>query len=222
VIIPINQRVEELVDTFESNSEIDLDDKQLKDTDIELICKKLIINKQCRKLRLEQNDISAKGVTILSDTLYGNTTLVELYLSNNRISDMGVHALSQALSINNSKLEWLELHSNNITDEGVEYLVEMLKTNKKINLLGLSFNRISDRGVRLLSVAITCYNDTLQSLQLASNKLITDASVDDLKEMITQNQSLQALWINDCSLSTEGKNKLRQAASLNTNFILEV
>jgi Ran GTPase-activating protein (RanGAP) involved in mRNA processing and transport len=135
---------------------------------------------------------------------------------------MGAHALAQVLSINNWTLEWLELHSNNITDEGIEYLAEMLKTNKTITLLGLSFNRISDRGVRLLASAIGCYNETLEWLHLASNKLITDACVDDLVEMLKQNQSLQALWINDCSLSIDGADKLRQVTKSNTNFILEV
>jgi len=189
---------------------------------MDVICKTAIINKQCRKLRLENNGINAKDITILTDTLYGNTTLVELYLSNNCISDMGAHALAQVLSINNSTLEWLEIHSNNITDEGAEYLADMLKTNKTLTLLGLSFNQISDRGVCSLASAITCYNETIQWLHLASNKLITDASVDNLIEMFTCNRSLQAVWLNDCSLSSNAMKKLKQVVQSNTNFILEV
>jgi Ran GTPase-activating protein (RanGAP) involved in mRNA processing and transport len=215
-------RIEGLIETARCDSEIDLDGKQLTDKDMDLICKKAIVEKQCRKLRLEKNEITAKGVAIIADALYGNTTLAELYLSNNRIGDTGIHILSQALSISNWTLEWLDLHSNNITDEGAEYLAEMLKTNKTITLLGLAFNGISDRGVRLLANAITNYNKTLDWLHLSSNKFITDRSIDDLVEMIKSNPSLKALWLNNCSFSTNGAQKLEEAVKLNTNFILEV
>jgi len=189
---------------------------------MEFICKAAIVDKQCRNLRLENNDITAKGITVLADTLYGNTTLVELHLSNNSISDMGVHALAQVLSINNHTLEWLEIHSNKITDEGAEYLAEMLKTNKKLTRLGLCFNQITDCGVRLLATAITCYNETLQWLHLASNQSITDGSVDKLVEMLTHNRSLRGLWLTDCILSTNAAKKLKQVVQSNKNFILEI
>jgi Ran GTPase-activating protein (RanGAP) involved in mRNA processing and transport len=189
---------------------------------MELVCKTAIIDKQCRKLRLENNDITAKGIRILAEALYGNITLVELHLSNNCISDMGVHALAQVLSINNSTLKCLEIHSNNITDEGAEYLAEMLKTNKTLSLLGLNSNQISDWGVHLLTSAITCYNETIQRLYLASNTLITDISLDNFVEMLTYNRSLQALSLNDCSLSTDAVKKLKQVVASNTNFILEI
>lgn len=191
---------------------------------MESICKTAIIDKQCRKLRLENNDITAKGVTILADTLYGNRSLEELHLSNNSISDMGVHALAQVLSINNSTLTWLEIHANHITDDGVEYLAEMLKTNTTLILLGLSFNEIGDRGVQYLANSIAHYNKTLQWLYLASNKAITDASVDYLRDMFRCDQSIQlkALFLNDCSLSMEGAKTLKKIAEVNTNFILDV
>ncbi|CAF0813158.1 unnamed protein product [Rotaria sordida] len=191
-------RVEELIESFPSDSEITLNGQQLNDRDMEFICKKGIIDKRCCKLQLEYNSISAKGATNLADGLYGNTTLMELQLSNNRISDIGAHALAQVLSINNYTLDLLELHSNNITDEGAEYLAQMLKINKTITLLGLGSNRIGDRGVRLLTSAITCYNETLQWLHLSSNKLITDGCVNELIEMLKNNHSLYAVWLNDC------------------------
>ncbi|CAF2589720.1 unnamed protein product [Rotaria sp. Silwood2] len=215
-------RVEALITPFVSDSEINLDRQLLNDQDMEIICKNVIIDKRCSKLRLENNDISAKGATILANGLYGNTTLVDLQLSNNRISDMGAHALAQVLSINNFTLELLELHWNGITDVGAEYLAEMLKTNKTITLLGLGFNRIGNRGVRLLTSAITCYNETLQWLDLSSNKLITDACVNDLIEMFKQNRSLHAVWLNDCSLSQDGVEKLKQVVNSKANFTLEV
>ncbi len=218
----INTQLEGLIETCSFNSEIDLDGKHFDNLDMEFICKIAIIDKQCRKIRLENNDITAKGVTILADTLYGNTTLEELHLSNNFISDMGAHALAQVLSINNSKLTWLEIPANHITDDGAQYLAEMLKTNKTLIFLGLSFNQITDRGVQYLTNAIANHNKTLQWLHLASNKGITDVSVEYIKDMFKRNQSLQALWLNDCSLSAEAAKTLKKMVESNTNFILEV
>jgi Ran GTPase-activating protein (RanGAP) involved in mRNA processing and transport len=98
----------------------------------------------------------------------------------------------------------------------------MLKTNKTLIFLGLSFNQITDRGVQYLTNAIANHNKTLQWLHLASNKGITDVSVEYIKDMFKRNQSLQALWLNDCSLSAEAAKTLKKMVESNTNFILEV
>jgi Ran GTPase-activating protein (RanGAP) involved in mRNA processing and transport len=189
---------------------------------MDVVYKKAIINKKCTKLRLQKNKITGKGATILANALYNNTTLTELYLSKNQISDIGVHSLAQTLSINNSTLKLLDLHSNNITDEGAEYLAEMLKINKTIIRLGLGFNQISDQGVRLLTNAITYYNENLQWLSLSSNRLISDKSVTPLIEMLKHNSSLRNLWLNDCNLSTNAAALLKQEVLMNENFILQV
>jgi Ran GTPase-activating protein (RanGAP) involved in mRNA processing and transport len=217
-----DRKLEQLIEGSVNNFEIDLDGKQLDDSDMDIVSKKVIIDKKCTRLLLEHNRITGKGAAILANTLYNNTTLIELYLSKNQVSDMGVHALAQTLSINNSTLKYLALHANNITDEGAEYLAEMLKINKTIILLELAFNQIGDQGVRLLVNAITYHNKSLQWLYLSSNKLITDISVDPLIEMLTHNSTLKALWLNDCNLSTNAKTQLKQVVTINKNFILEV
>jgi Ran GTPase-activating protein (RanGAP) involved in mRNA processing and transport len=215
-------KLEQLIEESINNSEIDLDGKQLIDHDMDVVYKKAILEKKCTKLRLQKNKITGKGATILANALYNNTTLTELYLSKNKISDIGVHSLAQTLSINNFTLKLLDLHSNNITDEGVEYLAEMLKINKTIIRLGLGFNQISDQGVRLLANTITHYNENLQWLSLSSNRLISDESLPSLIEMLTHNPSLKTLWLNDCNLSTNAATRLKQKVATNENFILEV
>ncbi len=214
--------LEKYIDKFLNNSEIDLDGKQLTDHDADIICKKAIMEKKCSKLRLQKNKITGKGATILANALYNNTTLIELYLSKNQISDIGVHALAQTLVVNSSTLKVLDLYSNNITDEGIEYLSDMLKINKTITRLGLGFNQITDHGIRLLANAIIYFNDNLQYLSFSSNKLITDKSLSSLIEMLTCNSSLKTLWLNDCSLSPTAVVRLKEEAKNNENFTLEV
>ncbi|CAF2045134.1 unnamed protein product [Rotaria magnacalcarata] len=217
-------RIEELMELMESidfYSEVDLSSKKIGDQDMNVLCKKVIVDKKCGKLRLERNEISGEGAKILADRLYNNTSLVELNLSNNQISDIGTHDLAQALSIDNQTLEWLDLDSNNITDEGAGYLADMLKTNTTIQMLSLGSNAIGDRGVRQLTSTITPDNKTLQCLNLASNKLITDACINDLIEMIQRTQSIRVVWLNNCSLSKNAIVKLRQAVDEKENFALE-
>lgn len=211
-----------MIDQFVNNSDINLDGKQLGDIDMDIVCKKAIIEKKSSKLRLQRNKITGKGATVLANSLYNNTNLIELYLSKNQISDIGVHALAQTFAVNNSTLKILDLYSNNITDDGIEYLAEMLKINKSITRLGLGINQITDHGVRLITNAIIYFNEHLQYLALPSNKLITDKSVPFLIEMLKNNSSLNTLWLNNCSLSPTAIVQLKEAANAKENFTLEV
>ena len=93
---------------------------------------------------------------------------------------MGVRSFVKTLSINNNVLKKLNLLNNGITDNGAEYLAVMLKTNKTLTELNLLGNEISDEGVAMLANALQHYNSTLEDLDLASNTLISDASVDFL------------------------------------------
>lgn len=133
-----------------------------------------------------------------------------------------MHSLVQILSINNSTLQLLDLHSNNITDEGIEYLADMLKINKTLIHLGLGFNQITDYGVRLLTNTIAHSNVNLQWLSLSSNILISDKSCNCLIEMLKYNPSLKTLLLNDCNLSTDTTTRLKQEVATNNNFHLKI
>lgn len=218
----INAQLDDFIQEYPINSDINLSNKHFDNQDLETICKRTMFDKKCRKLRLENNDINAKGATVIADNLHGNLTLNELYLSENSISDIGAHAIAQVLAINNHSLTWLELHSNSITDEGAEYLADMLKTNKTLILLGLNSNKITNRGAQILVGAITYYNETLQWLLLASNKGITDESIENFNDMFVNNTALQAFWLKDCGLSRNGIRTLKEAVASKANFILEL
>lgn len=217
----ISSNLQALLANYPVSADINLDGRDCDNEEVEYICKVAIGEKRCRKLRLENNKITGKGAAILADALYANNTLTELHLSNNPISDIGAHALAQVLSIHNWTLTWLEINAAGITDDGVEYFAEMLKVNKSLVLLGLSFNQISDRGVGNLTAAIGYFNENLQWLHLASNRKITDVSVASLVDMFAHNRSLQAVYINDCSLSNNGVKDLKNAVRTRANFILE-
>jgi Ran GTPase-activating protein (RanGAP) involved in mRNA processing and transport len=128
------------------------------------------------------------------------------------MGDKGVQSLSHALSVNECSLIKLDLSQNDITDEGARYLAQMLKTNRILTKLSLSNNKISDNGVKFLADALQNRNNTLETLSLTENKLLSDASIDFLVNMFQHNRSLKKLWVNDCNLSKSGQNILKQAA----------
>jgi len=213
-----NRSLEEKIKKCQSCSRIDLRKEKLTDSDIEIVIQEAIINKQCTMLWLLENQITSKGVSILASALQSNITLEGLSLCNNGISDADVFYLTTALSDKKSKLNRLALTFNDITDEGVQYLAEMLKTNQILTQLWLGFNKITDHGVELLMNVLTYHNKTLHVLSLAWNELVTDSSVNFVIDMLEHNQTLRTFWLSNCNLSDTSKVKLREAAKLHQEF----
>lgn len=178
------------------------------------------MTKQCTRLDLGYNALTSKGASLIADVLKMNTTLEELELHHNTLLDIGVQALAEALSSRNSTLKALGLGCNGITDQGAENLAEMLKTNRSITWLALAGNKISDYGVKLLADTLAHQNTSLLVLSLHVNKSISDASVDTVIDMLQYNKSLKKLWIQDCSLSDDGKLKLRNATRTKQGCLL--
>jgi hypothetical protein len=217
-----NKRLQQLIEECDHRSEVDLREQNLSDEDMEIVVKEAIINKQCKELELTGNKITSVGVAIIVEALKNNTTLESLFFTGNRFGDVGVRALTKILSLNNSKVGILCIQDIGITDEGAEYLAEMLKKNTTLKCLLLGFNEISDRGVQYLVNVLTHQNGTLIFLRLNNNKLISDASVDILVEMLKHNQTLEDFDIESCNLSENGKERLRQIAKSKKDFDLSV
>lgn len=215
-----NEALENLIDQFSLNSQIDLQEQNINDADLDVIYRKAVIEKQCSQLRLDQNQLTVKSAISLSIILTKNTKLTALFLSNNKLNDTGVHILAQTLSINNDTLTSLELNGNDLTDQSAEYLSEMLKINRTLESLGLASNRISDQGTRLLTFVIGHHNKTLRSLSLRSNPLITDISIQAFSDMIQSNSSLRSLHISQCTFSDHGIEQMKEISSFSTCFQL--
>ncbi len=187
---------------------------------MEIVVKEAVINKQCKKLELSNNQITLVGASIIAKALNNNTTLEILYLRGNALGDIGVGAIAKTLSLNNCKLGMLDLQRIGITDEGIEYLAEMLKINTMLVRLLLGNNEISHQGVERLANVLTHHNTTLLSIRIGVNKLISDSSVDVLVKMLKQNQTLGCLDISVCNLSENGKERLQQIAQSRKGFKL--
>ena len=215
-----NQNLREIISTNENCTELNLDQMELFDRDMEYVVEQ-VISKRWTKLCLSINKISSEGASILVNAVRNPSMLEELYLDHNRISDLGVQLLAQAISNNNNtKLKVLYLGSNSINYEGAFHLGEMLKANKTLRRLNLSENNLGDQGVQLLANALSYPNRSLLQLDLNSTKLADHSTVNSLIDMLRNNGSLEKLRLCNCNLSETHKLKLRDAAKLKQYFVL--
>ncbi len=190
------------------------------DRDIEIIVKRVIINRQCSTLDLRRNKITSQGALIISNVFHQNIRLKILDLSYNDISDRGIQYLSEAL-LENLTLKELSLGSTGITNQGIKYLVEMLQINKTLKKLELYKNNFDDNGMKLLRNVLSEHNKTLNELSLRSNRLITDKSVNVIIDMFRQNQSLDRIELDRCGFSDEAEIRLLDAAK-NARITIEI
>jgi Ran GTPase-activating protein (RanGAP) involved in mRNA processing and transport len=215
-----NCKLEQLISENNFSSSMNFSQEQLIDQDIPIIIEQALIHKQCTILDLTGNEITFEGADLLAHALNNNTTLIELILYNNRLSDKGIRFLALELSINNSTLKKLNLGFNDITDDGAQHLAQMLKTNRTLIHLCLQQNHIGDRGVQLLAGVLARQNWTLELLNLFSNKFLSDGSIPVLSNMLQLNQSLQKLDIRDCNVTDIGEAKLQEIIKTKQDFEL--
>ena len=143
-------------------------------------------------LELTKNNLGPLGckqiqpLLAISDKKCNDAKLRRLNLHGNEIEDEGVRHLTEALTHSNCKLNSLNLSYNSISNEGVKHLAEALThSNCKLNSLNLSYNSISNEGVKHLAEALTHSNCKLNSLNLSSHFGISDEGVKHLTEALT-------------------------------------
>jgi Ran GTPase-activating protein (RanGAP) involved in mRNA processing and transport len=116
----------------------------------------------------------------------------------------------------------LNLSNNHIDDNGINYLVVLLKSKRTLTDLYLNDNQIGDRGVELLAKALSHPTATLQKLYLSNNTRITDRSINHLIGMFKTNQSLNSLWLLKCGFSDDGRGRLLEAVESKRGLYLNL
>jgi Ran GTPase-activating protein (RanGAP) involved in mRNA processing and transport len=168
-----------------SKDTIELNNLNLTDEDIQIIIKKIIKKNQCQSLSL----------------------------TNNKITSNGIRMIVQSFKIN-QKLTHLTLSSNPIGDEGIQFICDFIKLTKNLYHLSLSDTQITDQGMKLLMNTLTTNSTTLRCLDLRSNILITDLSIDYISKMVEHNQTLSTCRLDNCGLSQSGKDQLKEIKSI--------
>ncbi|XP_028623962.1 NACHT, LRR and PYD domains-containing protein 14 [Grammomys surdaster] len=146
---------------------LDLKDTELEENGLKTICKALEFQGcKLRVLRLESCDLNVASCQNLSKALHSNRSLVFLNLSTNNLSNDGVKSLCEVLENPNCPLERLALASCGLTKDGCKVLSSALTKSKRLTHLCLADNILEDDGIQLLSYTLKHPECTLQSLVL--------------------------------------------------------
>ena len=144
---------------------------------------------------------------------------------NNNYKRIGLHyssTHSTVVLLSSPKLYTLTLRRLDIWDtplphDCIQYLCQLLTNNESIQVLDISNDSISDRGVADICKVLE-HNSTITSLNLSINSLITSASAQALSHLLLNNSTLSKLDLNRTSLSSESLLLLLQSLSANKNM----
>eukprot|EP00056_Hartaetosiga_gracilis_P014336 m.240315 g.240315 ORF g.240315 m.240315 type:complete len:455 (+) comp14869_c0_seq1:76-1440(+) len=137
-------------------------------------------NTHLTKLILSSNDIDDDGIRAIADGLGVNTTLHTLLLAANTFTNIGANYLGNALVNNNKTLRVLDLHESDMTEQGEQELVDYLRKDSCLELLGSHFGPRDHRIVAIQGEANMQrkrQESYRQQAQVAVNNYVVDNSV---------------------------------------------
>eukprot|EP00117_Sycon_ciliatum_P035624 scpid36207/ scgid4449/ Protein phosphatase 1 regulatory subunit 37; Leucine-rich repeat-containing protein 68 len=139
---------------------------------------------------------------VIAAALKCNTTLAHLYLGDNGLTADDAVALGQMLK-GNRRLELLDIRDNHFLDQGVTILCQALSTQEQgLNALVLWNNRFTVKAVGAMSTMLALHR-SLHTLEVGRNRLGNDG-MEGLKLGLMRNRSIQRLGIMELGLTTTG------------------
>ena len=166
----------------------------------------------CNALDFSSCRLSPLDCLTLVHALQSSGEKIEHFnLMHNHIASLGCIEISKLFGGKDHNqsfcnLKRLDLSSDRITDEGVKYItIALINNNCKLNSLGLGTNEITDKGVEHLTKALINNNCKLNSLGLEGN-MITDKGVNHLTRALTNNNcKLKSLSLPKDAVSEKSK-----------------
>ena len=155
------------------------------------------------------------GAPFIAFGLCNNRTVRTLDISNNNISDLGVHQIARALH-ENQTLQTLNISSNDIQADGAKAMAKALHENQTLQTLNISSNDIQADGAKVMAEALH-ENKALQYLDISNNNIL-DNGVIAISECIKKNSSLQELVISENNISSKGAKQIAEAVKINTTL----
>ena len=172
--------------------------------------------KAIQKLHLVDIRMGYDGFVTLSSMLLTNYSIQTLCLSNNGVDDSCMALLAQSLSRNKRlPLEVIQLSFNEISDVGVECLMNAVWGSQTLKELRLDNNLMRDRGAQLAAVVLTSIK--LQVLDLSFNK-ITSVGIKALMKSLSENDSLQYLGLSGIDIDPNASKALAYGLAYNSTL----
>ncbi|XP_051763825.1 NACHT, LRR and PYD domains-containing protein 12-like isoform X19 [Ctenopharyngodon idella] len=236
----------ECLDEFYLSKYISRENDQNHTSPDEVLQKLLPVVEASRSAELGNCNITAEGCAALASALRSNSLLRELNLSDNIIGGPGLTLLSDGLKDPHCKLEKLRLWGCYITAEGCAALASALRSNSHLRELDLTWNKIGDECLMLLSDGLKDPHCKLETLKLfdcnitaegcaalasalRSNSLLRELDLTGniiggggltlLSDGLKDPHcKLEKLWLFDCNITAEGCAALASALRSNSHL----
>jgi hypothetical protein len=152
---------------------LDLEHNYFEDIGAEALANGLKLNSCLEVLNLENNYIGDQGSNALFNALQDNRSLKVINLSrlnrkDNQITDLGVKALANMLSLN-CVLQEVNLRNNKVGDVGAELLAEALWNNYTVRVINLKDNAITSAGANAFNTALI-NNKTIRKIDIETEE----------------------------------------------------
>nr|XP_061796629.1 NACHT, LRR and PYD domains-containing protein 3-like [Nerophis lumbriciformis] len=171
--------------------------------------KLLLVVKASQKSNLSQCRLDKGSCHLLASVLSSPSNLRHLNLGLNHLSDEGVEILSKGLASPHCNLEVLTLRKCLVTKRGCVSLAEALKLNTShLQELDLSLNDLSDEGVEILSKGLSSPHCILKVLRLSRCGIADKGCISLAKALKLNPSHLQELFLINNRIKEEEKRVL--------------
>lgn len=145
---------------------------------------------------MEANPLTfAGGVDLCKILVLPQSRITHLDLRGAKVTDVGIPYLAEALKSHDCPVVSLNLYDCQLTDTGILKLAIKLAVNKSLRVLGLGRNCVGDIGVLALSQSL-CLNNYIEELDLSENEVeFSRAGLEAMMTAMRSNTSLLYLTL---------------------------
>ena len=174
---------------------------RLGQADVKRMISSLKLLKRVKVIDLENNNIDEDGSLELATALHSNNVLEQLWLRGNKLNTAGALYILNSLEYLTT-LQVLDMSYNNIGSQSADGIAAVLDNNPLINQLWLDGNDLHSTGTITICNALKKVR-RLSILSLCNNGISDDAA-DELSAVITQNVLLEDLLLSNNQLHSTG------------------
>jgi hypothetical protein len=182
-----------------------------------------VLNKTYEKTMTFKNELVLEMKAInIAQQICENSELEILRLSNNCLNGKTFRHIIQSL-MDRTNLR-IFITDNRLTDESDTFLGDILMKFPGIfSQIHINRNRFTAQGINVLFNTLSqISNSTLRTLSLTGNFGINDNRIETISNFLQQNRSLKCLYLDQCSFTEDGKNRLRSMSKNLRAFSLEL
>lgn len=149
-----------------------------------------------KEINMEANPLTfAGGVDLCKILVLPQSRITHLDLRGAKVTDVGVPYLAEALKSHHCPIVSLNLYDCQLTDTGILKLAIKLSVNRSLRVLGLGRNCVGDMGILALSQGL-CLNNYLEELDLSENEVeFSRAGLEAMMAAMRTNTSLLYLTL---------------------------